>query len=262
MFTNYIDDSGTDPNQRVAIASGLVVPTARIDALGREWDALKLKEGFTDFHTSVFSAQNKRSDFADWSLDKHDRVFLRVRQIAKKYGVKTYTFAVKKTDYDEVVPTELKKYWGDFHYTWAVRQFVDYFYNWEPRLTGAPLEWVFDYMEPSHACRKEIEKVMEQAEDMTGNTGKFTNHSFRRRELVPGLQCADVLAWTSYQSVLREFFGRPLVRDAEIAWVDFAGHLAGKWREVRTVSRVNLQDAVRKEQETGRSVAQFKGMGR
>ncbi|MGA8503197.1 MAG: hypothetical protein WB683_16705, partial [Candidatus Sulfotelmatobacter sp.] len=56
LFTNYVDDSGTDPNQRVAIASGWIVPAARIVALEREWDRLKEKEGFTDFHTSVFSA--------------------------------------------------------------------------------------------------------------------------------------------------------------------------------------------------------------
>ena len=41
MFTVYIDDSGSDPNQPVANATALIVPGRRILALQREWDALK-----------------------------------------------------------------------------------------------------------------------------------------------------------------------------------------------------------------------------
>src|SRR5271155_4361077 len=37
MFRAYIDDSGTDPEQQVAIASMLIMPATRIPALDREW---------------------------------------------------------------------------------------------------------------------------------------------------------------------------------------------------------------------------------
>lgn len=230
LFTNYVDDSGTDPNQRVAIASGWIVPAARIVALEREWDRLKEKEGFTDFHTSVFSAwfRNKKSEFRDWDAAKHARVFSRVRQIAKKYGARTIAFAVKKKDYDEVVPEEFRRYWGTFHYTWAIRQFVDYVHRWQRHFSAAPLEYVFDYMKPSDPCRKEIETVMEQAEDMTGSKGDFTNFGFRERKLLPGLQLSDALAWTSYQYALQAFYEKPMVCDAQTAWKDFHEHLNGE----------------------------------
>src|ERR1700730_15135509 len=98
MFTVYIDDSGSDPHQPVANATALIVPGRRILALQREWDALKEKEGFTDFHTSIFVARNHHSKFADWSDAKQERVFLRVRQIIKKYGVQIVSFTVHKKD--------------------------------------------------------------------------------------------------------------------------------------------------------------------
>jgi hypothetical protein len=260
LFTNYIDDSGTAPDQRVAIAAGLIVPAARIIALEREWDALKAKEGFTDFHASVFSAwfKNQKSEFANWDASKHDRVLRRVRQITKKYGVKTFTIAVKKDDYDEVVPAELKHRWGQNHYAWAIRQFVAYVNDWQRHVGTGPLEYIFDYMKPNDPCRKEIENVMDQAEDMTGNTGHFEAVSFRSRKTIPGLQCADLLAWTSFQVAQEAFFKKPMVHDAEVAWKDFTRYLGGEWRTAGAMMRPALQEAVRIELASGKSLDRFK----
>jgi len=124
MFTLYIDDSGTDPNQHVAIATALIIPAAQIIRLEREWDTLKQKHGFTEFHTSVFVARNYKSEFANWTEDQQERLFSRVRQISKKYGVRAVSIAVNKKDYDEVVPAELRSYFGKHHYSWAVRQLL------------------------------------------------------------------------------------------------------------------------------------------
>ncbi len=88
MFTAYIDDSGTDPAQRVANATALIVPASRIVEFQHEWDKLKKREGFTEFHTSEFVAKNPKSDFANWSRVKQARVFRRVRQICMKYSAK------------------------------------------------------------------------------------------------------------------------------------------------------------------------------
>jgi hypothetical protein len=260
LFTAYIDDSGTDPSQKVAIATGLIIPAKKIISLENEWNTFREKWGFSCFHMSEFSAKNgkKEPQFAKWNDSQHKQVFERARQITKKYGVKTLTFAVTKTDYDEVVPDELKQYWGKNHYTWAIRQFLDYIHTWERNRGGAPLEYVYDWMKPTDSARREIEKVIAQSEDMSGNTGEFSNYSFRCRDKIPGLQCADILAWTSYQSSLLVFFGKPLASDANIAWNDFKEYLAGEWRTVRTLTRANLEKLVYDEQKSGISVAKFK----
>ncbi|MFZ3341467.1 MAG: DUF3800 domain-containing protein [Terriglobales bacterium] len=258
LYTNYVDDSGTDPNQRIAVASGLIIPGARIPALQKEWDRLREKEGFSDFHTSEFVAKNYKSAFAKWTDEKHARVFLRVRQICKKYGAKCVAFSVLKKDYDEVVPADMKKYWGQYHYTWAMRQFIVWMYQKERALSGAPMEYVFDYMDPSDANRKEIEKVMQQAEDMTGNTDEFKHFGFRPRREVPGLQCADLLAWLAYQVALQVFCNKPMSPYAKLAWEDFDKHPHKEWRTVRTVQRWGLEHLVHKERTSGESLMRFK----
>jgi hypothetical protein len=59
LFTVYLDDSGTAPDQQVAMASALLVPGSRITALDDEWNALKKKEEFSDFHMSECLYSNK-----------------------------------------------------------------------------------------------------------------------------------------------------------------------------------------------------------
>lgn len=257
-FTTYIDDSGTAPEQKVAIATGLVIPGARIPALEREWDRLKAKEGFSCFHMAEFSARNPKSEFAKWDDETHDRVYRRVRQIIRKYGIQTISFAVRKNHYDTVVPAELKKYWGKHHYTWAVRQFIVYVHDWKRRFSNGPLEYVFDWMKPKDERREEIEDLMDQAEEMTGNNGEYSNYSFRHRSEVPGLQCVDPLAWISYQIAMLIFYEKSLFPDAEIGRNDFNGYLNGNWRQAWTLTKANLEHAVKRELATGESVAKFK----
>jgi hypothetical protein len=104
MFTAHIDDSGSDPSQHVANATALIIPGARLLALEKEWDALKKRYGVSDFHASAFIAKNPKEGFGTLTDREQKRIFLRVRQIVKKYGVKVMSFTVHKKDYDEVHP--------------------------------------------------------------------------------------------------------------------------------------------------------------
>src|ERR1700728_3249206 len=51
MFTVYIDDSGTDPNQLVAVAAALIIPTKQIPSLESNWKAFGEKHKFSNFHS-------------------------------------------------------------------------------------------------------------------------------------------------------------------------------------------------------------------
>jgi hypothetical protein len=266
MFTAYIDDSGSDPNQAVANATALIIPGARIVALEREWDALKRKEGFSCWHTSEFVAgkKNPKSEFAKWDDEKHDRVFRRVRNICKKYGVQPMSFSVKKQDYDEVVPEFFRKHSGKFHYTWAIRHILAHTVQWRlSRSIKHPLEYVFDWMgeKRKNLRRREIEDVMDQAEEdaaSKGRIGEYANWSFRCRTDIPGLQCVDALAWCVYQYGTMVFCKKPLITDAKIAWDDFSTYLGGKWQFDVTVTRENLKKWVEQELADGASMEKFK----
>jgi Protein of unknown function (DUF3800) len=246
MFTVYIDDSGTAPDQSVAIASAWIIPGDRIIRLENEWNALKQKEGFSSWHTAEFLAKNKKCEAVNWDDPKLHRVFRRVRQIAKKYGVKVVSFAVSKQDYEDAIPPDLRKYTGKFHYTWAVRNVLDRILGWRRSRGILPLEYVFDWQDPKaeRKKRREIEAAIDQAEQAAtdaGFAGEFKNFTFRPRENIPGLQCSDVLAWTAFQQVLTLERNTPLRKYADMAWRDFDAHRDPDWREVITIRKSELQ---------------------
>ena len=151
----------------------------------------------------------------------------------------------------------MRKDWGDTHYAWAVRNVLATIDKWNVfHDITKPLEFLFDYEKPGSLVRKEIENIMAQAEEITGNQGLYTNVDFRYRKCFPGLQCVDCLGWISYQTALNAFFGRKLFPDAEIGWNDFKNHHKEAWRIVGTVKRHQIEEKVR-EYRNGGEFRQF-----
>jgi hypothetical protein len=259
FFKVYLDDSGTDPNQPVAIAAALIIPAQQIARLSSAWDTLKEKERFSCLHISEFAARNPKSEFADWDDRKREHVAARVRQIIKKFSVKALSFSVRKSDYDELMPGEMKKFAGRYHYTWAIRYVLALTEEWfNSHEVADPLEYIFDNVGKKNTdpARVEIENVMEQAEE--GAAGLYAHYSFRPRCEWAALQCADVLAWTCYQAALLAFTKKPLTPLASAMWSDFFEHSNRTWLKAVTVKREHLADWIHQELADGRSIARFR----
>jgi hypothetical protein len=260
-FKVYIDDSGTDPSQQVAIASCVVVPGTRTDALESEWNGLRKKESFTDFHASECIARNAESDFADWDDDKVIRVISRVRQIAKQFGVKAYSFSVSKADYDQIVPEKIKRFSGRYHYTWAVQNVFAWLNHWA-QLSNItfPFEYVFDWMGKGKA-KREVLSLMDRLEELAPGeglpSGWYVNHSFRRREGIPALQFTDVLAWSSYQAALKFFKNIPPHPIALESYTDFRNYQNHTWFVPVTIKRDDLKDWVDRILKDGTALSKF-----
>jgi hypothetical protein len=262
MFTIYLDDSGSDPLQHVAIATAFIIPHIQIARLEGEWDGFRQKHGFSSFHTSEFVAKNGKSKdgpWDQWDEGKRNKVFGRVRQIAKKYGTRAVSMAVNKAEYDEVVPEEFRNYLGKHHYTWAVRQVI----AWIDKFSvSPPRRWVFDSMgKPKGERRIEIEDVMQYAGWLArkaGVTGDYLNYEFRSSKDTPGLQCTDAISWVCYQKSLSLFRGIPTHPFSEIGWTDFGGPLAEHgWLAASTILRDNLQRMITREIADGRAFKAF-----
>lgn len=263
-FNVYIDDSGTAPNQKVAIASCIVIPAIKIPALDREWEALKDKENFSDFHTSECIANNPKSYFAKWDDNKKSRVLSRIRQITKKYAVKVVSFAVNKLDYEQLAPPEVKEFTGEHHYAWAAENVLNWIDDWgDKSKVTLPFEYIYDCMDKG-ARKDEIDGLMIRMENFyaeNGEAGRYSNYGFRRRQDIPALQCADLLAWTCYQIALNYFNKTPMNTFASESFVDFKNHSnknhSRQWFLPVTLSRENFKgfcDSAIK----GRSLEHFK----
>jgi hypothetical protein len=248
MFTAYVDDSGTDPAQKVAIASGLVVPAARIIAFDSEWAALAEKWGFSDFHASECAAANPKSDFSGWNGPRIKAAFQRIRQITKKYAARCFSLAVNKADYDAVMPPDLRAVFGNYHYTWAMHSLLALLDGWACQ-SGAehPLEYVFDWINPkSQRDQKlEIEEALDRNEGH--RPGRFAGHySFCHRKKYPGLQCADLVGWTCYRYALNVHRKAPLTPLQRECWKDFGEFRKSgdEWLTAIGQTRQQIQQAV------------------
>jgi hypothetical protein len=243
-FTVYLDDSGTSPSQKIAVATAMIVPAIRIVKMNTEWETLKKKEGFSSFHTSEFAANNPKSEFASWDPLKQERVFRRIREICRKHGTIAFSFSVNKQDYDEVLSDEWRAHFGTHHYTWAIRHVLKFVDQWNfEHDKMRPLEYVFDWMgSKKDKRRKEVERVMGQAEAEAvehGHKGQYTNFTFKDRKNIPGLQCVDSMAWLHYQTAVHDFGGIPRHRLAEIAFQEY--ERPPFFLHAVTVNRKNLQ---------------------
>lgn len=257
MFTVHIDDSGTAPDQQIAIATAVIIPAARIPALNSEWGTLKRREGFISFHTSECVALNSDSEFSTWGTVKRDRVLSRVRQIGKKFGLVSISLAVKKSDYDQLIPDEMRPFTGNYHYTWAMRNMIALLDNWaKGHGVTLPFEYIYDWMDPKaqRRAKAEVDTVMAQAERQSadrGRPGRYINYSFRRREDVPALQCTDAIAWTCYQFSLFAMNKIPLSPIAQECWDDYYDR-GSEWLYAGTMTKQQLQDWIDRELKDGR----------
>lgn len=248
MFTVYIDDSGTSPNQQVAIASGLIFPAKRILAMDREWQSFldKAHIGKKGFHTSECVASNEKSDFAGWDEKKIRATVSRIRQIIQKYCPKAFSISINKAVYDAVIPSELRELIGKYHYTWGVDAVCGFIWDWA-NTRGVSMEYVFDNMDDKSqkAEKAEIEVVMSHGESM--HPGSFAGHySFRNRQDIPALQCADLFAWTCYQRSLQLVVGKKIHPIAEECWEQFGSWDDDTWCGAWIAGKDELKDWVRR----------------
>jgi hypothetical protein len=265
MFTAYIDDSGTDPNQHVAMATALIIPAKQLIPMESEWKSLAKKERFSSLHTSEMVAKNHKSEFANWDDQKQSRVFHRAREISKKHSPSSgaVSFAVNKADYDEVVPEVYREGAGN-HYTWAVRHVLMFLDNWRlgSPSTDYPLEYVFDWMGgPTDARRIEVQDVMGQMEAMAhlrGRSDEYTNYGFRHRQDVPGLQCVDAISWICYRQALLQYRGTPLHPLAGEGWTHSKANTGtNAWLQVFQINRQHLKEGMDKEMNDGTTLKRY-----
>jgi hypothetical protein len=251
MFTAYLDDSGTSDIQPIAVAAAIVISAKQIIALEEQWKRFARKYGFSDFHASWCNAQNYNSDFADWDDAKTKRAFRRVGEFCKKFGVKVWSFVVKKQDFDAVVPLALREAIGS-HHTWAVRHVAKHLAEWKIKKKERFLEYVFDWQDINSSPRREIDMVMGQVQHMLGEP---VNHVFRARRDFPGLQCVDLLAWASYQLAMENLMNVSMPSNANVVLANLEEHRGDEgWFRVAFVRRVDLDKWVKVEMGIGKAI--------
>jgi hypothetical protein len=210
MLTIYIDDSGTAPDQNVAIAAGWIAKMPAWILFERSWAKIRNVDSqkFTCMHMADFVYGS--GQFKGWSLDKKLLVVEKLTPPIKKRALKGFALGVIKKDFDEIVPAALRAQGFENHYTYAIRRVLGMIHDWRKsqKNEDQPIEYIFDYMDPHDPRRKEIQKVFASTGTPDENFGMYglreDGFDFKHKEGLPPLQAADMLAWTIYQAMLHE----------------------------------------------------------
>ena len=256
VFTIYIDDSGTSPEHKIAIAAGIIIPKIQIAHFDAEWNKFLEREHISNFHSSVCLARNHKSEFANWDEEHVRKVFARVRQITFKYSVKGFCIGIHKQDYEDIVPADMKAAVGHSYYTWAVSSLLNLAHDWAEK-RSVPIEYVFD--EENKNIKREIEDALAFSEEIYED--HFLGHySFRMRREVPCLQAVDHFAWACYQGFRRSRFQHTLNPIAAESFEGYQQAKGEKWRVIQSLNREGLKNWVAKKRNDPRTqeILEFK----
>jgi hypothetical protein len=257
FFTAYLDDSGTAPDQRIAVASCIVIPANQIFTLEEHWERFLDKYKFNNFHASACANAPKTKDrqYRDFDEAKKELVFTRTREFCKKFGVQVFSFAVFKDTYDSVIPQEYREYAGS-HYTWAVRHIqVRVQQRRNHRGIKEPIQEIFDWQDVGSDCRNEIDDVIGQQSEQLN---EIIHHDFQYRKEVSGLQLVDLIAWTALQLAHFEFFKKPVNKYANETLRDLELYPKrneelnpfDRWFQVSTLKKKQLEAWIQNEKQT------------
>lgn len=164
MLTVYVDDSGTSPAHKIAIASAMIVPARNLEVIEDMWKAFKDEEGFDYLHASDIATPHRKGQFKGWDDTKAARVLARARRIAITHCIGAFSLAIPKQDFDSVAPEDWLRPGGTNHYTWAFRTLMHQLIGWHKAHIGSGLyDFVIDNAVGKD--RYEIEMMMDQFEE-------------------------------------------------------------------------------------------------
>ena len=253
--TVYVDDSGTEPNQKIAAASFCVATVDQWQQFLKAWNKIAVREGFElkNFHMTEFAAcrpthicpqcqhghtSAREHPWQRWSDQKRESVLRRMAKAVVKYVEFGVGHAYTKADYDEHVRNSPARHVynapiGDEYLTFAIQRCGGSFAEWRA-INGRRdrLKFVFD--SSSKKEKKEIAKVFFAAandgERIVNGVERWFNPeegvSYESRKTTHQLLSPDMLAWTVATIRARDMF--------------VSGHLAtgGRFAEVLWLARV------------------------
>jgi hypothetical protein len=141
-LTAYFDDSGTGPDQDVAVVAGYVGSVAQWDRFDFAWRRLLKEFGIKTMHRSDLECF--QGEFLGWSPDKRTALVKKAQKIIKKRAYVPIGSAIIKADFEEIVPKRMKEHVGG-HFGWCVTETLVLANRWaQDKKHKDPINWVFE----------------------------------------------------------------------------------------------------------------------
>jgi hypothetical protein len=199
MITGYFDDSGTDRGNQVAVVGGYLANTHQWNQFIPRWQELLKEYDVKQMHRA--DLENWQDEFTmerGWTPTRRAEFVRKAQKIIKRYTYIPVGSAVIKKDYEELLPSAIKEFYGGM-YGWCAHDCVIAVSRWCDRAQyHEPIDWVF---ERGTAGSREIELFFQLCSENTSFTRIAPNGwSFKGKDVIP-LQAADLVAYEMFKQV-------------------------------------------------------------
>jgi len=210
IFTLYCDDSGTHNASDVAIAACYIATVEQWQEVKRNWAEINAKENFGIFHMADFVARREQFAVPEWQDQaKRNRTLEKLINIITTRVAFGIGAVVIKSAYDNIIPKNMRRRFGNNHYTFAIRMCVAFLEKWRAR-NGymEPMQYVFDRLTKG---KGDIDDALGIAasggDDAIRRYGIYKDGwSFQDKSIVTQLQTADIWAYENYRYAVDRFF--------------------------------------------------------
>lgn len=195
LLAFYGDESGTTEGKRVATVAGYLAQIGEWRGFERNWSKVLKRHHIRLMHRS--DLENFHGEFVGWNGERRTALLSELQPIIKSHTKVAIGAAVIKQDWEEVMPSWLKRFFGGA-YGWCVHDCLVAVRKWCERPNAKrgpvrPITWAFEQGAEGQgqvaALFTELANIPELKKAF--RIGAF---SFPGKEVVP-LQAADLLAY-------------------------------------------------------------------
>lgn len=208
MLTAYFDDSGTSPQNKMCIVAGYLSSVALWEQFVIRWSALLDQYDLEILHRNKLEAFEAEFKFG-WNNDRRKEFLQKAHKIIKDCTYAGFGHAIKKTEYEEIIPQDssMRSFGGVYGWC-ALNCLIEvdkwcYEHNYKE-----PIQFIF---EAGTTGQGQVNKMFETFYADIAQREKYhiAGWSFQGKTLAP-LQAADTAAYEFFR--FSEDFGVKNIR--------------------------------------------------
>jgi hypothetical protein len=212
MLSCYFDDSGTHTGgksgpSKIVLVGGICGTEARLVGLEKAWQKhldrplCGRKDRLSRFHMA--HCHESRGEFAGWSRTETDYFCHQLQDVIIDAGVGVYGVACVRQDYDELVPEDVRHFFGDAE-SYCITQCYVSALRWARETTFDPqITFVFDRRTPEIERRTRAVGDTFEKYTIIKPPPQIVGTAFLSSQAIRPLQAADLVAWEIYQHALQ-----------------------------------------------------------
>jgi len=177
--------------------AGYLGSTAQWERFNARWKSLLADYGASQMHRADLECFQR--EFKSWDSSRRTEFVKKAHSIIKKHTYVAVATGVIKADFEQVMPSWVKKLFGGV-YGWCANECLVHVGKWcEKRSYRDPINWVFEAGTAGHGQVSDLFEALHEHPEW-GPRLCIGSWSFEDKSVVP-LQAADTIAYEVFKHI-------------------------------------------------------------